>query len=118
MSLRFGCWTCTVVEKDRSAAAFVDAGHANLAPLLAMRAWLKALREDGSKRSARRRNGSLNFVGDGRLIPGPFTLRARAEILDRLLETQDEVSLPLISAEEIEEIHRLWAEDARVGHAS
>lgn len=117
-SSRFGCWTCTVVEKDRSAEAFVDAGHENLEPLLAMRDWLKELREDGSKRSARRRNGSLNFVGQGRLIPGPFTLQARAEILDRLLETQEEVDLPLISSAEIEEIHRLWAEDARVGHAS
>lgn len=117
-SSRFGCWTCTVVEKDRSAEAFVDAGHENLEPLLAMRDWLKALREDGTKRSARRRNGSLNFVGEGRLIPGPFTLRAREEILERLLETQDEVGLPLISREEIEEIHRLWAEDIRLGHAA
>lgn len=111
-SSRFGCWTCTVVEKDRSAEAFVDAGHENLEPLLEMRDWLKALREDNSKRSARRRDGSLNFVGEGRLIPGPFTLQARREILDRLLATQEEVGFELISPDEIEAIQSLWMADA------
>ena len=111
-SSRFGCWTCTVVEKDRSAEAFVDAGHADLEPLLDMRDWLKAIREDNTRRSARRRNGRLNFVGDGRLIPGPFTLEARREILERLLAVQDEVGLPLISAAEIDAIHRHWSADA------
>lgn len=110
-SSRFGCWTCTVVEKDRSAEAFVDAGHGNLEPLLEMRDWLKALREDNSRRSATRRNGQLNFVGEGRLIPGPFTLAARREILERLLAVQDEVGFSLISDAEIEAIHRHWASD-------
>lgn len=111
-SSRFGCWTCTVVEKDRSAEAFVDAGHENLEPLLEMRDWLKALREDNTKRSATRRNGTLNFVGDGRLIPGPFTLQARSEILDRLLATQDEVGFELITPAEIEAIRAHWLDDA------
>lgn len=111
-SSRFGCWTCTVVEKDRSAEAFVDAGHEKLEPLLEMRDWLKAIREDNSKRSARRRNGTLNFVGEGRLIPGPFTLNARREILMRLLEVQAEVDMPLISTEEIDRIRELWMEDS------
>ncbi len=110
-SSRFGCWTCTVVEKDRSAEAFVDSGHSNLEPLLEMRDWLKNLREDTSKRSARRRNGTLNFVGDGRLIPGPFTLEARREILERLVATQDEVGFELISSAEIDAIHEHWAQD-------
>lgn len=114
-SSRFGCWTCTVVEKDRSAEAFVGAGHEALEPLLDMRDWLKALREDNNKRSARRRNGSLNFVGDGRLIPGPFTLEARREILDRLLNVQKEVGFELISVAEIEAIRQHWAGDAVIG---
>ena len=116
-SSRFGCWTCTVVEKDRSAEAFVGAGHDNLEPLLEMRDWLKALREDNTKRSARRRNGSLNFVGDGRLIPGPFTLEARREILDRLLETQQEVGLELIRPDEIEAIRQHWLQDSMANEA-
>ena len=32
-SSRFGCWTCTVVEKDRSMEAMIDAGHDHLEPL-------------------------------------------------------------------------------------
>ena len=117
-SSRFGCWTCTVVEKDRSAEAFVEAGHGTLEPLLEMRDWLKKLRDDNSKRSPRRRDGSLNFVGDGRLIPGPFTLATRREILDRLLAVQDEVGFELISADEIDSIHRHWANDAIAEQAS
>lgn len=117
-SSRFGCWTCTVVEKDRSAEAFVEAGHGTLEPLLEMRDWLKLIREDNSKRSPRRRNGSLNFVGDGRLIPGPFTLAARREILDRLLAVQEEVGFSLISQAEIDAIFRHWTEDATMGHAA
>lgn len=111
-SSRFGCWTCTVVEKDRSAEAFVGAGYDNLEPLLEMRDWLKEIREDNKKRSPTRRNGQHNFVGDGRLIPGPFTLAARKEILDRLLDVQDEVGFELISSDELNAIHRLWAADA------
>lgn len=40
-SARFGCWTCTVVDKDKSLAAMIDAGHEQLEPLAA----LLALRE-------------------------------------------------------------------------
>ena len=110
-SSRFGCWTCTVVEKDRSAEAFVEAGYGDLEPLLEFRDWLKAIREDGSLRMANRRNGALNFVGDGRLIPGPFTLTARQEILRRLLAIQGELDFPLIRPDEIAAIKEIWAED-------
>lgn len=110
-SSRFGCWTCTVVDKDRSAAAFVEAGFGDLEPLLEFRDWLKEVREDNSKRMERRRNGALNFVGEGRLIPGPFTLAARQEILERLLAVQEEVGFPLITPEEIELIKEIWVQD-------
>lgn len=110
-SSRFGCWTCTVVEKDKSAESFIESGYGDLEPLLEFRDWLKEIREDGSMRMATRRNGKLNFVGDGRLIPGPFTLDARQQILDRLLAMQEEVSLALISNAEISAIKRIWAED-------
>jgi DNA sulfur modification protein DndC len=110
-SSRFGCWTCTVVEKDKSAESFIEAGYGDLEPLLDFRDWLKAIREDGTMRMATRRNGTLNFVGEGRLIPGPFTLQARREILGRLYAVQEEVGLPLVSAAEVDAIHRIWAED-------
>lgn len=114
-SSRFGCWTCTVVDKDRSAEAFVEAGYGDLEPLLEFRDWLKALRERGDMRMAVRRNGSLNFVGEGRLIPGPFTMAARREVLDRLLAIQAEVGFDLITPEEIEAIKRVWSQDLSRG---
>lgn len=117
-SSRFGCWTCTVVDKDRSAAAFVEAGFGDLEPLLEFRDWLKEVREDNSKRMERRRNGALNFVGEGRLIPGPFTLAARQEILERLLAVQEEVGFPLITPEEIELIKEIWVQDFVGGNVS
>jgi len=110
-SSRFGCWTCTVVEKDKSAAAFVEAGYEDVEPLLEFRDWLKEIRERGDMRMATRRDGSLNFVGEGRLIPGPFTLEARREILRRLEEVQSEVEFPLIRPEEIEAIKQIWTND-------
>lgn len=110
-SSRFGCWTCTVVEKDKSAESFIESGYGDLEPLLEFRDWLKAIREDGSMRMATRRNGKLTFVGEGRLIPGPFTLDARKQILDRLLSMQLEVGMTLISEEEVAVIKRIWSED-------
>jgi DNA sulfur modification protein DndC len=111
-SSRFGCWTCTVVEKDRSAQGFIDAGFEDIEPLMEFRDWLAQIRNDKSRRMAVRRNGQVTFMNDGEPVPGPFTLAARAEILDRLLALQRDVKMNLISPEEIEIIRRLWAEDA------
>lgn len=116
-SSRFGCWTCTVVDKDRSGEAFVDAGYGDLEPLLDLRDWLKAIRERGDFRQAVRRNGRLTFVGEGRLIPGPFTLEARQEILRRLLDTQAEVGFILIREAEVNRIRQIWAEEFGRPHA-
>lgn len=113
-SSRFGCWTCTVVEKDRSAQGFIDAGFDDVEPLMEFRDWLASIRNDKTRRMAHRRNGLVTFMNDGEPVPGPYTLSARAEILDRLLELQRGVSIPLISDDEIEIIRRIWAEDAAV----
>jgi len=84
-SSRFGCWTCTVVEKDRSLKGFVEAGFAEFGPLIAFRDWLVEIRNDPHRRQARRRDGRLTVTSDGVFGPGPFTLAARDEILDRIL---------------------------------
>lgn len=111
-SSRFGCWTCTVVEKDRSAQGFIDAGFDQVEPLMEFRDWLAAIRNDRTKRMAHRRNGLVTFMNDGEPVPGPFTLAARREIFERLLVLQEEVDLPLITRDEIERIKKIWAEDA------
>lgn len=116
-SSRFGCWTCTVVEKDRSMEGFIDAGHEDMQPLMDFRDWLAVFRNERSKRMVERRDGRVVFMSDGVTpVAGPFTVEARQEILERLLDTQATVGTPLITMEEIARIKQLWAEDA-VGHA-
>jgi putative sulfurtransferase DndC len=113
-SSRFGCWTCTVVAKDKSMEGFIDSGYGHLTPLLDFRDWLSEIRDDPTKRMARRRGGTLTFMTNGKLIPGPFTFETRKEILDKLLAIQNELGEPLITEEEIVIINQIWAEDALV----
>lgn len=116
-SSRFGCWTCTVVEKDRSLQGFIDSGNHGYLPLIEFRDWLKQIRNDPTLRSVERRNGRIQFDASGRHIPGPFTVQARQTILDRLLKTQDEFGADLISREEIDFIKTLWADElSKKGH--
>lgn len=110
-SSRFGCWTCTVVEKDRSLEGFVESGFTEFGPLLDFRDWLAEIRSDKERRQARRRDGRVTITDGGTFIPGPFTLSARAEILDRLLILEGEVGEKLISDDEVDLIRRIWAEE-------
>ena len=110
-SSRFGCWTCTVVEKDRSLEGFVEAGFEEFGPLLDFREWLVSIRNDKERRQARRRDGSITITNGGTFVPGPFTLAARHEILDKLRELENETGKVLISADEIDLIHGIWAQE-------
>ena len=111
-SSRFGCWTCTVVEKDRSLIGFVEAGFGQFQPLIDFRDWLATIRDEKARRQARRRNGRLTVTSEGVFVPGPFTLKTRAEILDRLLELQCQSGLDIISEDELVRIRTIWAQDA------
>lgn len=110
-SSRFGCWTCTVVEKDKSLQGFVDSGKSHYSCLLDFRDWLKSIRNMHEHRSMKRRNGKVSFGTSGKHIPGPFTLTARKMILDKLLEVQSTYGAELISSDEISIIKSTWAED-------
>ena len=114
-SSRFGCWTCTVVEKDKSLAGFVEAGFEQFAPLLDFRDWLVAIRNDPERRLARRRDGRFTVTKNGIYVPGPFSIATRKEILDRLLHLQGEMRMSLISDDEVEKIRALWTEDVLTG---
>ena len=112
-SSRFGCWTCTVVEKDRSMEAMIDSGHEHLEPLMLFRDWLAKFRNERSKRMVERRDGRIALMGDGvTTVAGPFTVEARQEILARLLAVQTEVGMPLINEDEVARIRAMWADDA------
>ena len=110
-SSRFGCWTCTVIEKDKSLQGFVDSGKRQYAPLIKFRDWLKEIRNDYRFRQSKRRTGKLTVGNNGKIIPGPFTIEARKMIFEKLLETQNEFGESLISDSEIEIIQRIWATD-------
>lgn len=110
-SSRFGCWTCTVVEKDRSLEGFVESGYAEFGPLLDFRDWLASIRNDKNRRQARRRDGRVTITDDGTFVPGPFTLQTRSEILQRLCDMQKETRQSLISDEEVSLIYQVWAEE-------
>lgn len=102
-SVRFGCWTCTVVEKDKSFRNSLEKGFKHLEPMAAFRDWLKEFCYDPQNRMEQRRNGQ-----DGL---GPLTFEARHEVLATLLELQRETSEKLISEAEIKRIKEIWKED-------
>ena len=102
-SPRFGCWTCTVVEKDRSLDAMAVAGFEQLLPLAKYRTLLKETSENPECRSKVRRNGQPGL--------GPLTILARETLLVELLQTQEECGMELISADEIRLIREQWEQD-------
>lgn len=117
---RFGCWTCTVVERDKSMEAMIDNGDEWMEPLLELRDWLAGTRDPESKheyREVRRRNGRIQQWGENedRIVWGPYKLDVRRDILHRVLEAQEKVrktgpdpTIELISHEQLHEIRRLW----------
>ncbi len=59
---RFGCWTCTVVRKDKSLTGFIESGYEWLRPLLSFRNWLFNTRDLVGFRMHRRINGQVYFL--------------------------------------------------------
>jgi DNA sulfur modification protein DndC len=113
---RFGCWVCTLVDKDKSMQAMIqnDAEKEWMLPLLNLRNDLDG--EDRHLRDFRRMNGSLQLHRD-RLIHGPYLQSARETWLRKVLEAQCEArrnapadmkGLELITLPELNEIRRLW----------
>ncbi|MGO9463290.1 MAG: DNA phosphorothioation system sulfurtransferase DndC [Isosphaeraceae bacterium] len=115
-SSRFGCWVCTVVDKDRSMEAMIknDEEKIWMTPLLELRNELD--QPDRDKRDFRRMNGQVQLFHD-RTIPGPYKKEAREHWLRRVLEAQQSArqngpeefrEIQLISLEELDEIRRIW----------
>ena len=109
-SPRFGCWTCTVVEKDRSLEGLVDSGHEEFEPLIEFRNWLMEIRNNSNNRLPFSRQGRTR-VSKENINTGPFTLETRRVILDKLLSLQQETRMDLISTKEVFFIKRQWERD-------
>jgi DNA sulfur modification protein DndC len=110
-SSRFGCWTCTVVEKDKSLQGFIDVGNNHFKVLADFRDWLKSIRNEPQHRQVERRNGRVQFDLTGKHIPGPFTMQTRKLILDKLLQAEKEYGDRLINDAELDLIQSTWADE-------
>lgn len=121
---RFGCWTCTLVDKDKSMHAMIQNDHEKewMLPLLDLRNQLD-IPDDRHLRDFRRMNGRVMEMGqadDRRVVHGPYTQESRQGWLERLLEAQTWIrangpdhlrDLELISLTELHEIRRIWVFD-------
>ena len=108
---RFGCWTCTVVKKDKSMTALIDNGLTWLTPLLNLRNQMVDERNIVENRMPERRNGTKAIKGFG-----PYTPKYRASLLKRLLEAQkmvqeDKSHIELITNQELIAIQTIWYRD-------
>lgn len=115
---RFGCWTCTVVEKDKSMSAMIrnDAEKEWMQPLLDIRDEIADTTTGREMRDFRRMHGNVSLY-KGEFVPGPYTQKGRAHWLRRVLDAQtwvrshgpDEMAeLDLITIDELHEIRRIW----------
>ncbi|WP_051400212.1 DNA phosphorothioation system sulfurtransferase DndC [Haloechinothrix halophila] len=114
---RFGCWVCTLVEKDKSMSAMIqnDEEKEWMLPLLELRNELDNFR-DKEQRDFRRMNGTVQLFHD-EPIHGPYKQQWRERWLTKLLEAQQWIRengptnvgrIDLITLEELEEIRRIW----------
>jgi len=104
---RFGCWTCTVVERDRSMEGFIGSGREEYRGMAEFRDWLIVLRDNpGLYREPIRRNGEPGN--------GPLRMPVREEVLRRLLALQEQLGQELISEEEVAFIQQIWVSDRLV----
>lgn len=120
---RFGCWVCTMVERDKSMTAMIqnDVEKEWMLPLLELRNELDVRGEDGKRndkhlRDFRKMNGSLQVFNDD-IVHGPYVQSARENWLRRVLQAQRHIrdhgpehsgTIELITLPELREIRRLW----------
>ena len=132
---RFGCWVCTLVDKDKSMGAMIqnDSEKEWMLPMLELRNELDfrgddARAKDRERRDFRRLGGYLTLYTDKgdnvRLVPGPYTQDSRKYWLRRVLSIQTEIAsnpespsavkgIELISIPELQEIRRVWVSEKR-----
>ena len=108
---RFGCWTCTVVSKDKSMEGLIGSGEDWMQPLADIRNFLIETRDNPEIwREKRRRNGDISEN-----LWGPYKFETRVEILRRILVAQKEIQklegIELITHQEMVLIQYHWFRD-------
>lgn len=118
---RFGCWVCTMVEKDKSMEAMIanDEEKSWMTPLLEFRNFFGDEEKDRSRRSFRKMQGHITGTYE-RLHHGPYLKEVREEWLKKLLEIQLDINqngpeefsnYELISMPELRCIRRIWVNE-------
>jgi DNA sulfur modification protein DndC len=124
---RFGCWVCTLVDKDKSMTAMIqnDQEKEWMTPLLELRNALDFRSGAGNQeesndhhlRDFRRMSGAIQLMQGDKPVPGPYTQEARENWMRKLLAAQTWIrrngpagvrNIELISLDELQEIRRLW----------
>ncbi|PHY08231.1 MAG: DNA phosphorothioation system sulfurtransferase DndC [Nitrosarchaeum sp.] len=117
---RFGCWTCTVVDKQKHLGNFIEHGDEWMETLVELRQELKDTQDSEAwdkVREKKRRHGrvELRSDGSGKYTPGPYTMDFRRQYLEKLLLGQIKIqkegpnpNQTLILDEEVHEIQRIW----------
>jgi len=134
---RFGCWTCTVVTKDRALHGLIDSGEEWMRPLLNFRDELYNSSQPENKekyRNFRRRTGNIdiqtkyepgvgrtnevdvNEDGSVKYVPGPYWMQYRQKWLKELLEIEKNIrdqgiDIELITRDELKAIRQEWLND-------
>lgn len=118
---RFGCWVCTMVERDKSMEAMIanDDEKTWMTPLLEFRNEFGDEQRDRERRSFRKMGGFLQG-SYGQLHHGPYLQEYRTKWLRKLLKMQVEINregpeefsdLELITLPELRAIRRIWVFD-------
>ncbi len=118
---RFGCWTCTVVDKQGYLTNLIENDEKNewMEVLAELRQKLKDTQDSSvweKYRERKRRSGRVDLKSHGEgYTPGPYKMEFRREYLKDLLEGQmriqklkNDPAMELISEDEIHEIQRVW----------
>lgn len=118
---RFGCWVCTLVEKDKSMEAMImnDSQKGWMMPLLEFRNKIGDAAADRERRDFRKMPGNI-FLYKGRLVHGPYKQIVREAWLEELLTIQKQINengpeefrdLQLITEAELNKIRQIWLEE-------
>ena len=125
---RFGCWTCTVVTKDRAMESLIQNGEQWMAPLLEFRNKLSMTTDPANKeeyRNHKRRTGKVSYqyakegediATERKHVPGPYWLKYRRQWLRELLELDKKFKaegreIELITLPELHAIRQEWIHD-------
>ncbi|MFV0447131.1 MAG: DNA phosphorothioation system sulfurtransferase DndC [Vibrio sp.] len=125
---RFGCWTCTVVTKDRAMESLIENGEEWMSPLLEFRNKLAFTTDPANKdefRNFKRRTGKVTYqyakdgediTAERKHVPGPYWLKYRKQWITELLKLDkqfkdEQREIELITAPELHAIRQEWLHD-------